>query len=56
MELLSTLLFCLIMISGRSKASPPTVNIKFVFEGEEESGSAHLGEILIPKDIGRVFW
>ncbi|HLO82740.1 MAG TPA: M20/M25/M40 family metallo-hydrolase [Chitinophagaceae bacterium] len=29
-----------------STGQKPTVNIKFFFEGEEEAGSAHLGEIL----------
>lgn len=30
----------------RASSIKPTVNIKFVFEGEEEAGSVHLGEIL----------
>ena len=30
----------------KAEAIKPTVNIKFLFEGEEEAGSPHLGEIL----------
>jgi acetylornithine deacetylase/succinyl-diaminopimelate desuccinylase-like protein len=30
----------------RAKSIPPTVNLKFFFEGEEEAGSPHLVEIL----------
>jgi len=30
----------------RAKQIKPSVNIKFVFEGEEEAGSVHLGEII----------
>ena len=30
----------------KAKGIKPTVNIKFLFEGEEEAGSPHLGEIL----------
>jgi len=30
----------------KAKGISPTVNIKFLFEGEEEAGSPHLGEIL----------
>lgn len=30
----------------KAKGIEPTANIKFLFEGEEESGSPHLGEIL----------
>ena len=30
----------------KSKGIKPTVNIKFLFEGEEEAGSVHLGEII----------
>ena len=30
----------------KSKSIKPTVNIKFLFEGEEEAGSVHLGEII----------
>lgn len=30
----------------RAKQTKPTVNIKFLFEGEEEAGSVHLGEII----------
>lgn len=30
----------------KARGLPPSVNLKFVFEGEEEAGSAHLGRIL----------
>lgn len=30
----------------KAKGIKPTVNIKFLFEGEEEAGSVHLGEII----------
>ena len=30
----------------KAKGIKPTVNVKFLFEGEEEAGSPHLGEIL----------
>jgi acetylornithine deacetylase/succinyl-diaminopimelate desuccinylase-like protein len=30
----------------KAKQIKPTVNLKFIFEGEEEAGSPHLGEIL----------
>ena len=36
----------------RSAKITPTVNVKFVFEGEEEAGSVHLGEMLgMHKDL-----
>jgi acetylornithine deacetylase/succinyl-diaminopimelate desuccinylase-like protein len=36
----------------RSQGSAPSLNIKFIFEGEEEAGSPHLGEIIdLHKDL-----
>ena len=36
----------------KAKGIAPSLNIKFIFEGEEEAGSAHLGEIIdLHKDL-----
>ena len=36
----------------RAQSITPTLNIKFIFEGEEEAGSPHLGEIIdLHKDL-----
>jgi len=36
----------------KAKGMVPSLNIKFIFEGEEEAGSAHLGEIIdLHKDL-----
>lgn len=36
----------------KAQNTTPTVNLKFLFEGEEEAGSAHLGEIIdLNKDL-----
>ena len=32
--------------AAKSRGITPSVNLKFVFEGEEEAGSPHLGEII----------
>ena len=38
--------------SLKAQGSSPTLNIKFLFEGEEEAGSPHLGEIIdLNKDL-----